>query len=214
MGGAVDQHTEAGIGETRARIAHDRMNDLAVAALDEHVGHRFAQGPPPRDREQMLLALGAGADQQVALVKTVRERQHRAGYVDVVVEGEHVDDVRRRVGDRREPLRQSGAGLALDGIDQPRHDVVEHSDLIFGILRGIAEEEVGDAGQYVDTARDAARRQRGFELVEQREATHYDSGRPQRHAINANNAAGTVNKAFRSGALAKPPRRPRRLTKR
>ena len=181
MGGAIDQHAEAGIGKARAGIAHYRMDDVAIAALDQHVGHRLAQRRAPRDRQQMLLALGAGADQQIALVEALRQRQYRAGDVDVVVEGEHVNDVGRRIGERRDALRQSGAGLALDGVDEPRHDVVEHADLLFGIARGVVDEEVGDAGEDVDAARNAPRRQRGFELVEEGKATHYNSRRPQRH---------------------------------
>ena len=196
VGGAIDQHAEAGIGKARAGIAHHRMDDVAIAALDQHIGHRFAQRRAPRDRQQMLLALGAGADQEVALVEPLRQRQHRAGDVDIVVEGQHVNDVGRRIGDRRDALRQPGAGLALDGVDEPRHDVVEHADLLFGIARGVVDEEIGDAGQDVDAARNAPRRQRGFELVEEGKATHYNSGRPQRRWINAHNAARTVNKAF------------------
>jgi hypothetical protein len=86
-------------------------------------------------------------------------------------------------------------------VDEPRHDVVEHADLLFGIARGIVDEEVGDAGQDIDAARDAPRRQRSFELVEEGEATHYNSGRPQRRSTNAHNAVVTVNKAFPKGLL-------------
>ena len=59
-GGALDQHAKAGVGKPGADILDHRMNDLAVAAFDQHVGHRFAQRLALRDGEQVALALGVG----------------------------------------------------------------------------------------------------------------------------------------------------------
>ena len=92
-----------------------------------------------------------------------------------------MDHVRRRVGDRRQPVSQLGAHLGLDGVDQPRHDVVEDADLILGIAVGAVDEEVGNAGQNVDAAIDIAGGESGLELVKKRKGTHRNSGR--RHAI-------------------------------
>ena len=143
----------------------------------------FAERPAPRDRQEVLLTLGAGADQEVALIEPIRQSQHRAGDVDIVVERQHMDDVRRRIGDRRQALGQFGAGLVLDGVDQPRHDIVEDADLLFGIALGVVDEEIGDAGENIDPAGNAPRGQRGFELVEEGKATHHNSGR--RNAVES-----------------------------
>ena len=78
-------------------------------------------------------------------------------------------------------MRQLGARLGLDGVDQARHDVVEHADLILGKVLGAVDEEIGDAGQDVDPAIDVAGCEGGLELVKKRKGTHHNSGR--RHAI-------------------------------
>ncbi len=80
------------------------------------------------------------AADQVAVVEPLRLPSTGLRHLDVVVEGQHVDDVRRRVGDRRQPVRQLGARLGLDGVDEARHDVVEHADLILGEARRAADE--------------------------------------------------------------------------
>ena len=182
-GRALDQHAEAGVGKPGADVSHDRMDHVAVAAFDQNVGHRFAERLALRDGEKMLLALGAGADHEVAVVEPFGLREHRARDFDIVIEGEHVDDVGRRIGDRRQPVRELGARFGLDGADEPRHDVVEHDDLIFGIMLGAVDEEIGDAGEDVDPARDAAGGQRGLEFVKERKGTHHNSGR--RHAVES-----------------------------
>ena len=141
------------------------MNHVAVAALDQDVGHRLAQRRALRDGEQMLLALVAAGGDQIAVVKPWRLGEDRACDLDVVIEGEHVDYVRRRVGDRRQPMRQLGARLGLDGVDEAGHDVVENADLILGIVVGAVDEEVGDAGEDVDPAIDVAGCEGALELV-------------------------------------------------
>ncbi len=157
------------------------MDDLAVAAFDQHVGHRFAQRLALRNREQVLLALAAGVGQEFALVEPLRLTEHEVRDFDVVVEGEHVDDVRGGVRNRRQPLRELGAGLCLDRFHESRHDVVKQADLILRVARRTADEEIGDAGQHFNAARVGAGGERSLEFVKQREGTHHGLGR--RHAI-------------------------------
>ena len=64
LGRASHQSTEAKIGKSGADVVDDRMQDLAVAAFHECVGHGFAQLPALRNREQMPLALAAGVGHQ------------------------------------------------------------------------------------------------------------------------------------------------------
>ena len=176
-GRALDQHAKAGVGEARAGILDHRMHDVAVAAFDQHVGHRFAQRSALRDGEQVLLAFAVGVGDERAVVEPLRLVEYRLRDFDVVVEGEHVDDVRRRVGDRRQPVRQLGARLGLDRVDQAHHDVVEHADLLFGIARRAADEQIGDAREHLDAARIGAGGERGLELVDEGKSAHRCSGR-------------------------------------
>ena len=94
-------------------------------------------------------------------------------HVDVVVEGEDMNDARWGIGDRGQPLRQDGACFGFDGADQPRHDVVENTNLLLGIALRRADKKVGDAAQYLDAARIAAGRQGSLELVDKRKRSRH-----------------------------------------
>ena len=97
--------------------------------------------------------------------------QHRFGDGDIVVEGEKVDDARGGVGDRRQALRKDHARLGLNGLDESRHDVVEHAHLFVGIALSRPDKEVGQAGQYLDATSMAAGGEGGFKLVDQRKGS-------------------------------------------
>src|SRR6516162_7033303 len=58
--GAFDHVQEARAREARAFVARDRIDDLAIAALHQHVGDLLGDRLALRDRKQMRLALGAG----------------------------------------------------------------------------------------------------------------------------------------------------------
>ena len=51
--------------------------------------------------------------------------------------------------------------------DQALEDVVEQPDLFVGIIHRAVDEQIGDAAQRLDPARDGAVRERGLQLVEQ-----------------------------------------------
>ena len=55
-GRAIDQHAKAGVGKACAGIFHHRMNHVAVAALDQHIGERSLSDVALGDGEQVLLA--------------------------------------------------------------------------------------------------------------------------------------------------------------
>ena len=65
------------------------MDDVAVAAFDQNVGHRFAQRPALGDGVEVLLALAAGIGEEVPLVEPFGQREHRPRDFDVIIEGEH-----------------------------------------------------------------------------------------------------------------------------
>jgi hypothetical protein len=66
--------------------------------------------------------------------------QNRLRDFDVVIKREHVDYVRRCIGDRRQSRRQFAARLGLDGAHQAHHDVVEDADLFIRVA-GCATDE-------------------------------------------------------------------------
>ena len=171
-GRALDQHAEAGIGKTRAAVLDHRVDDLTVAALHQHVGDRLAQRFTLRDREQVLLTLAAGTGEEGVLVQAFRLGEHGRGHLDIVVKGEHVDRVERSVRNRGETVRQLGARLGFDRAHQAHHDVVEHAGLRLCKACGVADEEIGDAGEHFDAARISAAGERGLELVHYRKGLH------------------------------------------
>jgi hypothetical protein len=75
--GAVDQRAECGIGEARTAVACDRADHVAVAVLDQHLGHGFAEPGAFGDGEQMELALGLGVEEEIAVVEPFGLAEHR-----------------------------------------------------------------------------------------------------------------------------------------
>ncbi len=138
------------------------MDDVAVAAFDQNVGHRFAERSALRHGEQMRLAFDPGAGDERRVPEPLRLFEHWPGDVDIVIKGEQVDHVRWRVRDGRQLLRQPDARLGLDGADETHHDVIEYPDLFVGITRGAADKEIGDAREHLDTACGRARIECGF----------------------------------------------------
>src|SRR5208282_4718435 len=144
----------------------------------------------------VLLALGVGVCDKGGVFEPSRLAENGSRDVDVVIECEHVDQVRRGVCDWRQTVRQLGAHLSLDGAEEAYHDVIEYADLLFGIARCAAHEQLGDAREHLDTARIGAGRQGGFELGDEGKSLHDATGAATPLRCR-NNAARTVNKALR-----------------
>ncbi len=62
-------------------------------------------------------------------------------------------------------MRQLGADLGLDGVDEAGHDIVENADLVLGIVLGAIDEQVGDAAEDIDPAIDVPGCEGALELV-------------------------------------------------
>ncbi|MGY4361596.1 hypothetical protein ACVW0J_008089 [Bradyrhizobium sp. i1.7.7] len=165
--GARDEVGETSLGELRARIADGRLHDVFVAARHQHVGQCFRQHPPQRDRLEMRLAPGARDLDQGRLVQPFRFREHGSGDFDHLVERERADDLGRRGRDRRETVGEQRSRRGLDLLDQALEHVVEHPDVLVGIIHRIVDEEIGDAAQGLDPARDGAVRERGLQFLKQ-----------------------------------------------
>ncbi len=117
-------------------IARDRVDDLMIAAFDQNIGHVFGDRFPLRDREQMGLALDAGIDHQRIVVEPFRVPQHRTGDFDRIVKGELMDDLDRRVVDRRQTLRELGARGKLDLVGETIDHLAERRNILFAIATG------------------------------------------------------------------------------
>ena len=171
------------------------MDDVAVAAFDQDVGHRFAERSALRHGEQMRLAFDPGTGDERRVPEPLRLLEYWLGDVDIVIEGEQVDHVRWSIRDGRQPLRQLDSRFGLDGADEAYHDVVEYPDLLVGIARGAADEEIGDTREHLDTARGSARIKRGFQFVNERKSAHQLSR--AEHMELSNNALRTMKKGLR-----------------
>src|SRR5664280_2541578 len=133
--------------EARAGIARDLGDDLAVAAIDQHVGDHRAELPALGDLAQVRLALALGDLDQILVGQPRRLRQHRPGDGDVIVAGEAMDDIMRSIGDRRDVPAQLDPRAAFDMIDQADDDVVEQRGYILGHPVAAGQEQAGDALQ-------------------------------------------------------------------
>ena len=143
--GPVDQRGEAVLGQPRGAIVRDAAHDLAIAAPDQHVGHRLGDAGAAGNRQQVRLALGLGDVDQIGFGEPARLLQHRAGDRDVVVLGEPPHHLDRRIADRREAIGQLRARLGLDLGDQAAEHVVEQADVVVVELARRRQEECGDA---------------------------------------------------------------------
>jgi uncharacterized protein (DUF2336 family) len=73
--------------------------------------------------------------------------------------------------ERRNRIRRIGEA-EFDRAHQAHHDVVEHAGLRLCKACGVADEEIGDAGEHFDAARISAAGERGLELVHYRKGLH------------------------------------------
>ena len=165
--GAADEAGKAALGELRARIVHGRLDHLIVAALDQHVGDRAAQGLAGRNRHQMRLALAARILDQGLVVEPHRLRQHRTCHLDDIIESKRADGERRGGVDRGEAVGQQRLGRGFDVVDQALEDIVEQPDLLVRIVHRAVDEEIGYPAQGLYPASDGSVRKRGLQLVEQ-----------------------------------------------
>jgi len=125
---------------TLTAVAVDGSGNMAATAESITVSNPAPASQPPADTTP-LVAAPTAPETGPTSIRTP------------VVAGEQLDDVRGRVGDRRQALGELGARLGLDPDHQPRHDVVEQADLVRGEARRAVDEEIGDGGQDLDPAR-------------------------------------------------------------
>ena len=128
-------------------VLRDRTHHVAVAALDQHVGHCLAQRLRCAIASRCCWLCVDGGRHQIAVVEPRRMAQHRLRHADVVVGGESADHAGRRVGTRASRL-ESLARAFFSIVAASRCDhVVEQRDVVFGVVVGARDEQIGDAPQ-------------------------------------------------------------------
>ena len=101
------------------------MDNPLIAALDQDIGHLFAQLQALGDRVKVVLAFGGGVFNEIVVGQAFRENKHRLCHLDRIVERERANQYRRSVVDDSEPMRELGPRLDLDVGGQAAQNVIE-----------------------------------------------------------------------------------------
>ena len=106
------------------------------------------------------------------------------GYVDLVVEGELMDDAERRMVARRHQLGELRARSDLDLVGEPADDLAEHADLVVAVAA--RDQEIRRVPQRPRTTFVAATRDRVVQILQKRfRSVHGEpqflARRPDRH---------------------------------
>src|SRR5262249_36122897 len=83
----------AGDRKARAAVPNQGAEDGMIATRDQKIGDPLAQTCSVRERQEMVLALAAGDQAEIALGESLRLNEYRPGRVRVVVQRKHLDDV-------------------------------------------------------------------------------------------------------------------------
>ena len=148
-GGAGDDVGIAFLGKLRAGIVGQFADHLVFAAIDDDVGHRRGQVGPAGNGEQVILPLAAGDLDQHLGPEPAGIGKHVAGDLDLVVPGQMLDHLERRVVERRQPLGEFGFGPRFDARNQEAEHLVEDLDLVVAEAFPVIEEEISDLPQGV-----------------------------------------------------------------
>ena len=87
VAGPRDELAEAAVRKPGAGILRDRMDHVPFAAIDQDLGDDLADGPAFRDRVEVALALGTGADGKIVVAQGGRFRENRRRHRDGVIGG-------------------------------------------------------------------------------------------------------------------------------
>src|SRR6516165_3412945 len=98
---ALVQAAPAGDRKARAPVPNQGAEDSMIAPRDQKIGDPLAQTCSVRKRQEMVLALAAGDQAEIALGESLRLNEHWTGHVRVVVQRKRLDEVDGRTADRR-----------------------------------------------------------------------------------------------------------------
>ena len=105
-----------------------------------------------RHREQMALPLHPRDLEQGSLVEHRRAAQDRPRHQDLVLTREPADQHPRRIGNQRQPLGEFDARDQLGMRDEVDQDSVEEIDMVGPQMRGVLQEQFGDAARRLGAA--------------------------------------------------------------
>ncbi len=120
---------------------------MVFAAADDDVGHGRRQFGTAGNGEQVVLPLAAGDLDQHLGPEPAGIGKHIAGDLDLVVPGQMLDHLERRVVERRQPPGKFGLRPRFDACDQEAEHVVEDLDLVVAEAFPVIEEQIGDLPQ-------------------------------------------------------------------
>ena len=161
-----DETVEASLGNAGAAIIRNASSDIAISAAHQHVRHRLTQRAPPRDRVQMRLTLGLGQVDEISFSEPYCLFQHRPGDRDIVVVGETPQHFDWRVAHGCETVRELGASLVLDLLDQQPKYLVEDIDVLVVVVAGAVNKESCDTLQASRSVFDGSRAERPLQAQE------------------------------------------------
>ena len=105
----------------------------------------------PRDREQVLLALGSGVLDKGDVVELLGAHENRTGDIDLIVERQRPDHLRRRMRQRREPLGERGTRGTFNIGNEMIEHTVKHRNVFLGKMTRSKDEKIGDAAKRFGT---------------------------------------------------------------
>lgn len=126
---ALNNSREARFRELCTRILHRAYNDLCVATLDQHVRDRRAQRVASRNCKEMFLALLFGILDQGRIIESFGLGEDRTGDINVIIEREGSNDLRRSRWDGRQTYCQQGARRNFDINDKADEDIIKERDV-------------------------------------------------------------------------------------
>ena len=148
--GAFDQAGKAGLGNAGAAVLGNAAHDIAVAAPHQHVGDGLTQRPARRDRLQVGLTLVHRDVDEIGFGQPRRELQYRSGDGDIVVIGEPAQQFDGSVADRRKMMRELGARLCLDLVDEQPEHVIKQLDMRIAVAACAVQKESRDTLERLD----------------------------------------------------------------
>src|SRR4029077_203790 len=113
----------------------------------------------------MILTLDSSRLDQRIVVQSFAVQQDGSRNLNRIIGCESANGVRRRIGERGEPVVKLRPRRALDIFEKLAHDIVEQLDLSFGEISRSDDKEVGDTPQYFGAPRDILAGQYLFEIV-------------------------------------------------
>src|ERR1700746_2255102 len=80
---ALVQAAPASGRKARTAVSGQDAENGVIAARDQHVGHPLAQTLSVSQRQEMVLTLAAGDQEEIALEESFRLNEHRTGHVGI-----------------------------------------------------------------------------------------------------------------------------------